>query len=80
MDSIAMSSQNGSGKQAGAHEPLDPDAFHPATLSLHADDFLNTANDVSPAIHISTTYRYTRNLEELRPIQEEDVSAIAEWL
>lgn len=39
----------------------------PATQSIHADDVLNNLDDVSPPIHLSTTYRYPRNHENLRP-------------
>jgi len=36
-----------------------------ATLALHADDTLNIVSDVAPPLHLSTTYRYSDNLEEL---------------
>lgn len=47
-----------------------------ATLSIHADDYLNGPNitDVAPALHVSTTYRYTSDLRKLRPVADEDVS------
>ncbi|PGH14539.1 hypothetical protein AJ80_05859 [Polytolypa hystricis UAMH7299] len=39
----------------------------PATLALHADDPLNTVTDVAPPLHVSSTYRYSDNPEELVP-------------
>jgi cystathionine beta-lyase/cystathionine gamma-synthase len=42
----------------------------PATLALHADDALNTIEDVSPPIHVSTTFRYPKDPDVLRPFHE----------
>jgi O-acetylhomoserine/O-acetylserine sulfhydrylase-like pyridoxal-dependent enzyme len=42
----------------------------PATLALHADDALNNVTDVAPPIHLSTTFRYSDNPEELAPIAD----------
>ncbi|KAJ3050170.1 hypothetical protein HK097_008854 [Rhizophlyctis rosea] len=44
-----------------------------STRAVHADDPLNTpyTTDVSPAIHVSTTYRYPRNPNDLRPVRPE---------
>jgi cystathionine beta-lyase len=39
----------------------------PATLALHADDVLNNVTDVAPPLHLSTTYRYSENPEDLVP-------------
>lgn len=38
---------------------------HPATQALHADDRLNMVPDVAPPIHLSTTFRYSNNPDEL---------------
>jgi cystathionine beta-lyase/cystathionine gamma-synthase len=43
----------------------------PATLALHADDHLNSIQDVAPPIHVSTTFRYPKDPEALRPFHEE---------
>jgi cystathionine beta-lyase/cystathionine gamma-synthase len=43
----------------------------PATLALHADDPLNSVEDVAPPIHVSTTFRYPKDPELLRPFHEE---------
>ena len=45
--------------------------FEPATLALHADDPLNSVEDVAPPIHVSTTFRYPKDPEVLRPFHEE---------
>jgi cystathionine beta-lyase/cystathionine gamma-synthase len=42
-----------------------------ATLALHADDHLNSIEDVAPPIHVSTTFRYPKDPEVLRPSHEE---------
>jgi len=58
-----------------AHAALDPDELSLATLAIHADDFLNgpDTTDVAPALHVSTTFRYTADLDSLVPIADEDV-------
>ena len=58
------------------------DSFHlenvsPATLAVHADDPLNVVSDVAPPVHVSTTFRYPRDPEQLhsiygRPSDERD--------
>lgn len=48
-----------------AHPPAQP-----ATLALHADDVLNNVTDVAPPIHLSTTFRYSDNPDELTPIAD----------
>jgi hypothetical protein len=46
-----------------------------STLAVHADDTLNGLHvtDVAPALHVSTTFRYTNDLSKLNPISDEDV-------
>ena len=43
---------------------------HPSTLAIHADDQLNRSTDVSPAIHVSTTFRYASNPADLVPAKD----------
>ncbi|KAJ5806768.1 hypothetical protein N7474_010360 [Penicillium riverlandense] len=43
------------------------EAFGAATRSLHADDVLNVVTDVAPPLHLSTTFRYSDNPEDLMP-------------
>ncbi|KAI0136424.1 Cys/Met metabolism PLP-dependent enzyme-domain-containing protein [Xylariales sp. AK1849] len=37
-----------------------------STQTIHADDFLNSHQDVAPPMHVSTTFRYSRNPDELK--------------
>jgi hypothetical protein len=45
-----------------------------SSKTIHADDFLNQGQDVAPAMHVSTTYRYNRDPDKLRTIASMDVS------
>ncbi|KAI1824457.1 pyridoxal phosphate-dependent transferase [Xylaria intraflava] len=36
--------------------------------TIHADDFLNTHSAVAPPMHVATTFRYSRNPDELKQI------------
>ncbi|KAJ5798765.1 Pyridoxal phosphate-dependent transferase major region subdomain 2 [Penicillium pulvis] len=47
--------------------------IHPATQALHADDRLNLVTDVAPPIHLSTTFRYPDDPNELT-ISEDPVA------
>lgn len=38
-----------------------------STRALHADDVLNVVTDVAPPLHLSTTFRYPDNPDELVP-------------
>lgn len=44
-----------------------------STLAIHADDQLNHTPDVAPAIHVSTTFRYTDNPDKLVTVSELEV-------
>lgn len=53
-----------------------------STLSLssravHADDHLNNVTDVAPPMHLSTTFRYDDNPENLLPWADRDVSSVS---
>ena len=43
---------------------------HQSTLAIHGDDHLNRSTDVAPALHVSTTFRYTPNPSELVPAKD----------
>lgn len=48
-------------------------SYSPATLAIHADDRLNAHTaDVAPALHVSTTFRYSNNPTDLVPAADED--------
>lgn len=46
---------------------------HQSTLAIHGDDHLNRSTDVSPALHVSTTFRYASNPSELVPAKDLEV-------
>jgi hypothetical protein len=71
-----ISHENGNGNGVGQKEPVKENAVTLASrlqhLSLsaqtvHADDFLNSHKAVAPPMHVSTTFRYSRNPEDLEP-------------
>lgn len=43
---------------------------HPSTQALHADDRLNLVTDVAPPIHLSTTFRYSNDPNDLVPSED----------
>ena len=51
--------------------------LEPATQALHADDYLNLQPDVSPAMHVSTTFRYAKKPEDLVRARELDVCLLS---
>ncbi len=45
-----------------------------SSQAIHADDFLNVHNtDVAPGLHVSTTFRYQKNPDDLIPTSQQDV-------
>lgn len=61
---------------------MPPSTTSISTQTVHADDALNTLppslgvelQDVAPALHVSTTFRYSRDPEQLKEVNEVDVS------
>ncbi|PLB51547.1 cystathionine beta-lyase [Aspergillus steynii IBT 23096] len=49
--------------------PLDQNVGA-STRSLHADDPVNVVTDVAPPLHLSTTFRYADNPDDLVPAKE----------
>ena len=49
-------------------------SYAAATQAIHADDHLSGSADVSPAMHVSTTFRYSNDPVVLRPVSDDDVS------
>lgn len=37
-----------------------------ASRSVHADDYINNHQAVAPPLHVSTTFRYSRNPDDLK--------------
>lgn len=44
-----------------------------ASLTVHADDYINSNQAVAPPMHVSTTFRYSDDPEKLRPGRNLDV-------
>jgi len=44
-----------------------------SSQAVHADDFLNVEQDVAPSLHVSTTFRYPKDPDVLKPITKRDV-------
>lgn len=44
-----------------------------SSKTVHADDFLNKGQDVAPPLHVSTTFRYSNNPDELVALSDLDV-------
>lgn len=49
-----------------------------SSQAVHADDFLNNGQDIAPALHVSTTFRYNKDPDKLHGLAkalEANVSA-----
>ena len=44
-----------------------------ASRSVHADDYINNHQAVAPPLHVSTTYRYSRNPDDLKQWENNNV-------
>lgn len=44
--------------------------------AIHADDFLNSHAAVAPPMHVSTTFRYSRNPEDLGYMKSSSVRCL----
>lgn len=44
-----------------------------ATQTVHADDPMNSYTDVAPALHVSTTFRYSDDPDKLKPVDDLDI-------
>ena len=64
---IVKSTGGESGRAQAETVSLSLEKARPATLALHADESLQTDNDIAPAIHVSTTFRYPEDPDELNP-------------
>ena len=50
----------------------------PATLALHADEALRLVDDIAPPIHVSTTYKYPNDPQQLMPFYGRDIGVCRE--
>lgn len=73
MSGLSTNGPNGTQDQ---REPTARQGLAELSLSsqaIHADDFLNIHQDVAPALHLSTTFRYSGNPDTLVPHSQLDV-------
>ncbi|KAA8913379.1 cystathionine beta-lyase [Sphaerosporella brunnea] len=47
----------------------------PATLAVHADEHLTSSTDIAPPLHVSTTFRYASQPEDLIPFTSPTVDS-----
>ena len=45
-------------------------SYDNSTLAIHADDILNKGSDVAPALHVSSTFRYASDPNDLVPARD----------
>lgn len=63
-------------KPTAASSGPDPTAnWSLASRAVHADDGISTHRAVAPAMHVSTTFRYSDDPDELRQFDNTDVSS-----
>ncbi|KAF2481229.1 putative transsulfuration enzyme family protein [Neohortaea acidophila] len=60
-----MANSNHTNGSAAPHDQFSN--YTLATLGIHADDSMHHDTDVAPSLHVSTTFRYPRDPEDLVP-------------
>jgi cystathionine beta-lyase len=48
-----------------------------SSKTVHADDYLNKGRDVAPPLHVSTTFRYNQDPDQLKVHRGDDVRSIS---
>ncbi|EME46916.1 cystathionine gamma-synthase-like protein [Dothistroma septosporum NZE10] len=74
-----MATQNGDTDPNGIEHLKIPETSSKlslATLGVHADDAIQSYTDVAPALHVSSTFRYPRNPDDLKTESEVDVNNV----
>ena len=56
-----------------------PAEYDNSTRAIHADDILNSSTDVAPALHVSTTFRYASNPDELLAASDVTVCSLHQF-
>jgi hypothetical protein len=71
-----MASSNGitNGHAPPSNEDLVRPKYSADTRAIHADDYVNSYADVAPALHVSTTFRYSQDADKLDPVDDEKVN------
>lgn len=77
MPRASVPTTNGAGGDSGHVEAevisLTLRDARPATLALHADEALRLVDDIASPIHVSTTYKYPNNPDQLRPFYGREI-------
>lgn len=58
-----------------SHEAAPKRELNLASRAIHADDHISAHRAVAPAMHVSTTFRYSRNPDDLKQWSNLDVSS-----
>ncbi|KAK3075941.1 hypothetical protein LTR53_000245 [Teratosphaeriaceae sp. CCFEE 6253] len=53
--------------------PDPPRPYSLATRGVHADDEMHDSTDVAPALHVSSTFRYPSDPDQLKPVDDLDI-------
>ncbi|KAK5134028.1 hypothetical protein LTR08_007033 [Meristemomyces frigidus] len=70
---MALTSGNPYEVELAIPDPPQAPTYSIATLGVHADDPINEYTDVAPALHVSTTFRYSNDPEKLQPVDDLDI-------
>lgn len=62
-----------------AMDKLDLKGRGNATVAIHADDPLNVVTDVAPPLHVSTTFRYSDDPNDLHAWADYSVRICLQW-
>jgi hypothetical protein len=73
MSALSTNGTNGTQYQKDHAPSQGMSSLSLSSQAIHADDFLNVNQDVAPALHVSTTFRYSSDPDKLVPNHELDV-------
>lgn len=73
MSELSVNGSNGTQDQKDDASLQGMSGLSLSSQAIHADDFLNVNQDVAPALHVSTTFRYSGNPDKLVPHSKLDV-------
>ncbi|KAK4540085.1 hypothetical protein LTR36_009826 [Oleoguttula mirabilis] len=72
---MAQPNDNPNHTELAIPNPPQPPTYSLATLGIHADDSINEYTDVAPALHVSSTFRYSHDPDKLQPAADLDIPA-----
>ncbi|KAF2168526.1 hypothetical protein M409DRAFT_21276 [Zasmidium cellare ATCC 36951] len=71
-----MAPNNAEKNDISVPDSSNPSNLSVSTLGIHADNPINYYQDVAPALHVSTTYRYASNPDNLVPEHEVEIPSL----